>query len=38
MKSGVISRVVAVYDQNVYVEIEYDGKLLQLSTEDLTFL
>ncbi|HCJ9510087.1 TPA: hypothetical protein NV937_000765 [Escherichia coli] len=38
VKSGVISRVVAVYDQDVYVEIEYDDKLLQLSTEDLTFL
>ena len=38
VKIGVIKRVVAVYDQNVYVEIEYDGKLSQLSTEDLTFL
>ncbi|WAE77051.1 hypothetical protein vBEcoMphAPEC6_00970 [Escherichia phage ph0011] len=35
---GVIRRVVDVYEQNVYVEIVYDGKLLQLSTEDLTFL
>ncbi|EHU8781219.1 hypothetical protein N0S44_000452 [Escherichia coli] len=38
VKIGVIKRVVAVYVQNVYVEIEYDGKLSQLSTEDLTFL
>ncbi|OTE92406.1 hypothetical protein B1K96_16205 [Escherichia coli] len=38
VKIGVIKRVVAVYDQNVYVEIEYDGKLSQLSIEDLTFL
>lgn len=35
---GVIRRIVAIYEQAVYVEIEYDGKLTQLSTEDLTFL
>jgi hypothetical protein len=35
---GVIVRIVTVYEQSVYVEIEYDGKTSQLSTEDLTFL
>ncbi len=35
---GVIRRVVIISDQTIYVEVEYDGKLSQLSTEDLTFL
>ncbi|EPE1231992.1 hypothetical protein ACSGOQ_005239 [Escherichia coli] len=35
---GVIRRVVTISDQTIYVEVEYDGKLSQLSTEDLTFL